>query len=291
MLPYATPRPLVESRDYAIRDQAGLATLAAAMKLVTWNVNSIRARQDRLLRWLEAHRPDVVCLQETKVDDGDFPLMPLRMAGYAAVTLGQRSYNGVALLARADLPIEGVVRGLDDAAAAQDPQARMIAATVAGVRVISVYVPNGEAVGSPKFRYKLAWLERLRRHLVERYRPDEPLVICGDFNVAPAPEDVHDPARWDGKVLFHPDERAAFAELARALDLVDVVRRLCPEPRLFTWWDYRALAFNRNLGLRIDHVLATRPLAARAARASVDKEERKGTGASDHAPVIVELAG
>ena len=255
------------------------------MKIATWNVNSIRARWERLAPWLERQRPDVVCLQETKVTDGDFPFVELKGLGYHAAHLGQKTYNGVALLAREELT--DVRRGMEDGA--DDPQARLIGATVSGVRVLSAYVPNGQAVGSEKFAYKLAWLERLRRHLEERYRPEQPLIIAGDFNIAPEPIDVHDPAAWEGQVLCTAVERAALARLV-GFGLVDVYRELHPEPGRFTWWDYRRLAFPKNLGLRIDHLFATAPLARLAQRAEIDREARKGKLPSDHAPVLVELA-
>jgi len=256
------------------------------LKLATWNVNSIRAREARLLAWLERQRPDVVCLQELKVSEADFPFLALKGAGYAAAVFGQRTYNGVAILARAGLALEDVARGFDDEA--DDPQARAIAATVAGVRVLSVYVPNGGEIGSDKWAYKLEWLARLRAELERRYRPDQPLAVCGDLNVAPEPRDVCDPAGWEDTVLYHPEVRQALAEVC-AWGLEDVFRRHREEAGLYSWWDYRMLAFPKNRGLRIDHVLATRPFAERTTGAFVDRQERKGKQPSDHAPVIVEF--
>ncbi len=250
------------------------------MIIATWNVNSVRARLERLRSWLQRRRPDVVCLQELKVVDEAFPADPLRELGYHSVVHGQKTYNGVAILSR-DEP-RHVHRGLED----DDPQARLIAARVGGVRVVSVYVPNGESVGSGKYAYKLAWMECLRGWLSRRCSPDEPLVLCGDFNVAPDDRDVAFPDLWADSVLCHPDVRKALAGIL-AWGLEDVVRRHHPEGGIYSWWDYRMLAFPRNNGLRIDHVFATRVLAARCTAAEVDRDERRGDKPSDHAPVIV----
>jgi exodeoxyribonuclease-3 len=255
------------------------------MKIATWNVNSIRARKGRVLAWLADRRPDVVCLQELKAEEKDFPADDLAAAGYSAVRLCQKTYNGVAICARTELT--DVTSGLDDGE--DDPQARLISATVGGVRVVSVYVPNGQSVGSDKYAYKLRWLDRLRGWLDRRCRPDEPLVVCGDFNVAPEPRDVYDPTAWEREPLFHIDARAAF-ERMRAFGLVDTFRLHHDEAGAFSWWDYRALMFPRNRGLRIDHVLATETLAQRCTSAVIDRDARKGKQPSDHAPVVVELA-
>ena len=254
------------------------------MRLVTWNVNSVKAREERLLAYLTQRAPDVLCLQEIKVEDGKFPLEACRMLGYDAAVFGQRTYNGVAILSRT--PLAEVQRGFADGD--DDPQARFIAATTAGVRVMSVYVPNGQTIGSEKFAYKLRWLERLGRHLRAALAPEGPAALCGDLNVAPEAIDVHDPAAWEGHVLCSPEERSA---LARAVHpgLVDVVRRLNPDARIYSWWDYRQLAFPKNHGLRIDHILASPPLAARARAAGVDRDARKGKLPSDHAPVWAEF--
>lgn len=254
------------------------------MKLVTWNVNSIRARHDRVLAWLQANEPDVVCLQELKALDEHFPVDDYRRLGYEAAVFGQRTYNGVAILSRS--PLDRVERGLGDGV--DDLQARLIAADTGGLRVISVYVPNGEAVSSEKFVYKLEWLARLKRYVAAQLAAGTPLLLCGDFNVAPEPIDVHDPVRWQGHVLFSRPERAAFAELID-VGLVDVVRALHPEQSLFTWWDYRQLSFPRNHGLRIDHVLAPPAVRARILGAQVDREARKGKQPSDHAPVMIDV--
>ncbi|MEK6607398.1 MAG: exodeoxyribonuclease III [Myxococcota bacterium] len=260
------------------------------MKLATWNVNSIRARIDRLRPWLDAERPDVVCLQETKARDDVFPIDQLRASGYRAAILGQRTYNGVAVLAREELgEPRDVGFGFRDAG--DDTQARFLDVRVGDLRVLCAYVPNGRAVGTEHFAFKLDWLDRVRRYLGEHCDPGEPLALCGDLNVAPEAIDVHDPAAWEGQVLFHPDERAA---LRRLLDwgLVDVVRASNPEPGLYSWWDYRMLAFPKNRGLRIDHVFCTHPLAERVSKARIDREMRKvkdGKPPSDHAPVIVTI--
>ncbi len=253
------------------------------MKLATWNVNSIRARQERLVAWLSAQQPDVLCLQETKVEDGSFPLEPLRALGYEAAIHGQRTYNGVAILSRR--PIANVARGFGDGG--DDAQARLVAATIDGVRIVNAYVPNGHAVGTPKYDYKLEWLRRLRNHLAPA--TSAPLVLVGDLNVAPQAADVYDAAALRNDVLFHEDARAAFGALLGA-GLLDGFRLRRPEPGLYSWWDYRMLAFPKNLGARIDHVLVSAPIAERLASASIDREQRKGKGASDHAPVVVDIA-
>lgn len=255
------------------------------MKIATWNINSIRARKDRLLAWLEANRPDVVCLQEIKVIDDEFPAEELTALGYSAVVHGQKTYNGVAILARsAPLdPAIGLADGVDD------PQARLIAATVGELRVVNVYVPNGQSPGTDKYAYKLAWLARLRTWLDERCDPAQPLVLCGDFNVAPDDRDVHDPAAWEGKIMCSEPEREALRQVVR-WGLVDSYRLHHDEGGKFTWWDYRRLAFPRGEGLRIDHLFVTAPLAARCASVEIDREARKGKLPSDHAPVVLELS-
>lgn len=257
------------------------------MKLATWNVNSIRARLDRVLAWVAAAQPDVLCLQETKVEDSAFPFAAFEQAGYHVVHHGQKTYNGVALCSKT--PLTDVRCGLGDDE--DDPQARLIAATVettpgsAPVRVLSAYVPNGSEPGSPKFVYKLRWLARLRRHLDVHYAPSTPLALCGDYNVAPEPRDVYDPAGWEATTLYCPEVREALAEVAR-FGLTDVYRLHDPEPGRYSWWDYRMLAFPKNLGLRIDHIYATAPLAQRSRHALIDREARKGKQPSDHAPVV-----
>ena len=257
------------------------------MRIATWNVNSIRVREEKLLAWLEAWDPDVLCLQETKVVDGAFPRAPLEAAGWTCSTYGQKTYNGVAIVTKA--PQTDVVRGFADGED-EDPQARIIRATVGGVRVVDVYVPNGKAVGDEKYVYKLGWMERLRRALAAQEDVSGPFVLLGDFNVAPADIDVHDPAKWEGSVHCSDAERAALAGW-RDLGLTDVFRRLHPDLEgAFSWWDYRRLAFQKRQGLRIDLVLASDPLTERLTECVIDKDARRGKGTSDHAPVVADFA-
>lgn len=250
--------------------------------IATWNVNSVRAREERLLAFLERTGADVVCLQELKVADEAFPLEAVRSRGYHAVVYGQKTYNGVAILAREE-PTDAR-RGMGEGNA--DSQARLVEARVRGVRVASAYFPNGERVGSEKWAYKLAWMERLRAHLAATAVPGEPFALCGDFNVAPEDRDVARPERWKDTVLCHPDARAALARIA-AVGFEDAFRRVRPDAGLYSWWDYRMLGFPKNDGLRIDHIFATAPLVARASAAEIDRNERKGKGPSDHVPVLV----
>lgn len=251
------------------------------MKFATWNVNSVRARHDRLLAFLERHDPDVVCLQETKVVDDAFPTEAIRRAGYAATVLGQKTYNGVAILSRH--PVQNVKRGFDDGK--EDAEARLLTASVEGIRFVCVYVPNGRAVGSETYAHKLDWMARLGRFLEKDSTPRSPLAVLGDFNVAPADIDVHDPDAWRGEILCSERERQAFEDL-KAWGLTDSFQSLYPDEAKFTWWDYRQLGFPKNHGLRIDHILLTQPLVERLADVVVDRDERKGKGASDHAPVL-----
>lgn len=250
------------------------------MKIATWNVNSIRARQERVLAWLAAEQPDVFCLQELKVADEEFEGAPYEELGYQMALHGQRTYNGVAILAKE--PIVDVARTLADED--DDPQARLIAGTVRGVRVVSVYCPNGGEVGSDKWIYKLRWFERLHGWLGRHADPDAPLALCGDYNVAPDDKDVKNPDLWAATTLCHPDARAAVARLSD-WGLFDVVRHHNPEGGIYSWWDYRMLGFPKNDGLRIDHVFATRGLAERSRSAGIDRNARKGQRPSDHAPV------
>jgi len=252
------------------------------VKLATWNINSIRAREGRLAAWLERERPDVLCLQETKTEDAGFPSELLRKAGYEAVTFGQKSYNGVAICART--PLTDVVRGLDD-----DEDARLIAATVGGIRVIDVYVPNGGDLESDKYPYKLAWYRRLRAFLERTAKPDQPVIVCGDMNVTADDLDVCAPDKWRGQIHCSEPERAAMAELV-GWGLVDVFRRFHPQGGVYSWWDYRGVSFFKNQGLRIDFIFATEPVAKRVTAARIDRDARKGQDASDHAPVIAEIA-
>jgi exodeoxyribonuclease-3 len=254
------------------------------MKIATWNVNSVRAREERLLRWLSTHRPDVLCLQELKVTEDAFPLLAIRSLGYHAAVHGQKTYNGVAILSLGE-PAE-VERSFGDGG--DEAHARLVAARVRGVHVASVYVPNGQEVGSEKWGYKLEWMKRLRAWLDRRFAASDPVAVCGDFNVAPEARDVCDPVAWEPSVLFHPEARAAL-EHVRAWGLVDAFRLHHEAPGLYSWWDYRMLAFPKNQGLRIDHVLLSEPLAARCTAALIDRNERKGKQPSDHAPVVVEV--
>lgn len=255
------------------------------MKVITWNVNSVRIRQQRLLALLERHRPDALCLQELKVEEKDFPFLDVTALGYRTVMVGQKTYNGVAILSRSE-PTD-VVRAMDDGV--DDPQARLIAATIAGVRVVSVYVPNGGALDSEKYLYKLAWLDRLQAWLESRCQRDQPLVLCGDFNIAPTDDDVNRLAEWSDTVLCTPAVRDRFKRLL-AWGLVDTFRSQHAEAGHYSWWDYRMLGFPKNNGLRIDHILATTSLAATCTGSEIDRNERKGKQPSDHAPVIATFA-
>ena len=254
------------------------------MKVATWNVNSLRVRLPHLIDWLAANAPDVVCLQETKCEDTTFPAAELSAAGYCSVHHGQRTYNGVAILSRQE--VAGVCRGIP---AFADEQSRVIASDVDGVRIVSVYVPNGQSVGSDKYAYKLRWFDALATWLEAELAAHPSLIVTGDFNVAPEDRDVHDPAAWAGQVLFSEPERAALQRLI-GLGFVDAFR-LFPQPeKSFSWWDYRMGAFRRNMGLRIDHVLLSRPLAGACKSCSIDVAPRKLERPSDHAPVVCELA-
>lgn len=256
------------------------------MRVATWNVNSLKQRLPRLLPWLDERRPDVVCLQETKLADDAFVELlgqELTTRGYEAAAHGEATWNGVAILSRVGL--DDVVRGLADAPGFPRPEARAIAATCSGIRVFSVYVPNGRTPGSEHYRYKLAWLAALRE--VVAAGPDDTLV-CGDMNIAPTDEDVFDPEAYVGQTHVTEPERAALAEL-EALGLHDVVRDRWPGRRVFSYWDYRAGMFHQDCGMRIDLILASDPVAERVRAAWVDRQARKGSGPSDHAPVIVDL--
>jgi exodeoxyribonuclease-3 len=253
------------------------------MKIASWNVNSLNVRLPHLIEWLKAARPDVVCLQETKLEDAKFPLEAIQDAGYNAVYDGQKSYNGVAILSKARA--EDVVKGIGGF---PDEQKRVIAATVDGLRIVCVYVPNGQAVDSDKYRYKLEWLGALAQHLQGELASHPELAVLGDYNIAPEDRDVHDPKQWEGQVLVSAAERAAFLRLT-ALGLADSFRLFEQPAASFSWWDYRMNAFRRKMGLRIDHVLLTGPLAARCQAAGIDIEPRGWERPSDHAPVWAEL--
>ena len=253
------------------------------MKLATWNVNSLKIRLPHLLEWLAAHRPDAMCLQETKTEDRNFPLAAIEAAGYRAAYCGQKAYNGVAILARS-APAD-VQHGIPDFP--DDPK-RVIAATIDGVRVLCLYAPNGEAPGSDKYAYKLRWYEALTSWLRKELPKRSRLAVLGDLNIAPEPRDVHNPKRWEGKIHFSEPERAAFRAVAD-VGLKDAFRLFDQPEKQFTWWDYRLLAFQRGWGLRIDHILLSPELAAKCTACTIDVEPRKCERPSDHTPVIAEL--
>jgi len=253
------------------------------MKLATWNVNSLKVRLPHLAGWLAQARPDVVCLQELKCEDAKFPRAELEAAGYQAVISGQKTYNGVAILSRA--PLAGVAAGIPGF---HDEQKRVIAATTGDLRVICVYCPNGQAVGSEKYAYKLRWFAALRDYLAAELRVHPRLAVAGDFNVAPEDRDVHDPKAWEGQVHVSDPERSAWRALL-AIGLQDAFRLFEQPEKIYSWWDYRMMAFRRNAGLRIDQILVSEELARRCASCGVDKEPRKLERPSDHAPVIAEF--
>jgi len=260
-----------------------LLFFADAMKIATWNVNSLKVRLPQVLDWLAAAGPDALCLQETKTEDGGFPFAELAAAGYHAIHNGQKTYNGVAILARTE-PAE-VVRDLPDFI---DAQKRIVAATVDGVRLVCAYMPNGQAVGSDKYEYKLRWLTALTGWLEAELQRYPRLALLGDFNIAPEDRDVHDPAAWQGQILCSEAERAAFFRLT-ALGLVDAFRLFVQPEKSYSWWDYRMMAFRRNQGLRIDHILVSPALATRCRACTIDTAPRRRERPSDHAPVLAEL--
>ncbi len=253
------------------------------LKIATWNVNSLRVRLPQVLQWLQRARPDVLALQETKTADAHFPALELEGLGYQVIFHGQKAYNGVALLSRA--PWTGVQRGLPHG---PDGQARFLAGTSLGIRFLNVYVPNGEAVGSDKFDYKLAWLEALTVQVAEALAEHPQLVVLGDFNIAPEDRDCYDPALLSGGLFCSAAERAALRRLLD-LGLVDCFRAAPVSEGDFSWWDYRGGAFRRNHGLRIDLILASRPLATRLRACRIDREVRAWPRPSDHAPVVAEF--
>ena len=256
------------------------------MRIATWNVNSLKVRLPRVEEWLAYARPDVVCMQETKVADSAFPALAFSALGYESAHHGQGQWNGVAILSRVGL--EEVVAGFTDQSEDEEAEARLLWATCRGVRVASVYVPNGRQVGSEHYAAKLDWLHRLQGHVEAAHDPTEPLVICGDFNVAPEDRDVWDVGKLHGGTHVSPPEREAVQAL---LDwgLVDTFRLRRPEAGIYSWWDYRAGDFHQGRGLRIDLMLATKPLADRAEFALIDRFARKGKLPSDHAPVLIDF--
>ncbi|HSQ09099.1 MAG TPA: exodeoxyribonuclease III [Burkholderiaceae bacterium] len=258
------------------------------LTLATWNVNSLKVRLNHLLEWLATHRVDIVCLQETKLIDENFPVAALADAGYDAVFAGQKTYNGVAVLTRrATMPAAvDVVTALPGF---EDPQKRLIAATVGPLRVVGAYFPNGQSVGSDKYDYKLRWIAALNTWLRDALARHPMLALAGDFNIAPEERDVHDPQAWAGQVLVSEPERQAFRDLL-ALGFVDSFRLFEQPERSYTWWDYRMMAFRRKMGLRIDHVLLASSLAPHCTACSIDVAPRRLEQPSDHAPVIVTLS-
>jgi exodeoxyribonuclease-3 len=262
------------------------AATVGSVRIATWNVNSVKQRVPRLLPWLDERRPDVVCLQETKLADEAFiELLGDELADrdYEVAVHGEVTWNGVAILSRVGL--DGVVAGIAGAPGFPDPEARAVSATCAGIRVVSVYVPNGREPDSEHYRYKLAWLASLKEMVAAG---PEATVVCGDMNIAPTDDDVFDPDAYIGETHVTPPEREALADL-QSLGLHDVVRDRWPNERVFTYWDYRAGMFHQDLGMRIDLVLASAPVSDRVKAAWVDRQARKGSGPSDHAPVIVDL--
>jgi exodeoxyribonuclease-3 len=253
------------------------------MKIATWNVNSLRVRLPHVLDWLALHQPDALCLQETKLEDKSFPVEEFEATGFHVAHSGQKTYNGVAILSR-HLPTD-VQMGIPGFS---DEQKRVIAASIGDLRLVCVYIPNGQAVGSDKYAYKLAWLEGLIAWLREELERYPRLALLGDFNIAPEDRDVHDPVAWKDQVLCSAAERAAFRDL-QSLGLVDSYRLFEQAEKSFSWWDYRMMGFRRNAGLRIDHILLSPPLASSCAACSIDKAPRKLERPSDHAPVLAEL--
>jgi exodeoxyribonuclease-3 len=264
---------------------------ARPFRLATWNVNSLKVRLPHLLDWLAREQPDAMCLQETKTEDANFPVQPLREAGYEAVFCGQKAYNGVAILARgAPQDVQHGIPGFAD-----DPK-RVIAATVGAdddphhtpLRIVCIYAPNGQSVGSDKYAYKLRWFEALAAWLRDELPRRPRLAVAGDFNVAPGDRDVHDPKRWEGEIHVSEAERAAFRGLL-ALGLADAFRLFQQPEKQFSWWDYRLMAFQRGWGLRIDEILLSPELAKRCVSCSIDRHPRTLDRPSDHAPVVAQL--
>lgn len=254
------------------------------MKIATWNVNSMNVRGAHVLEWLDANRPDVLVIQEIKQVSEAFPYDDVAALGYKAAVSGQKTYNGVATLSRSQ-PEDPVT----DFPGFDDPQRRILATTVDGLRIVNLYVPNGQAVGSDKYEYKLRWLEALRNYLGKELEKYEDLVVLGDFNIAPADEDVYDPEKWGGEVLCSPAERAALSRVM-ALGLTDVFRQFEQPEKAFSWWDYRAAGFRRNAGLRIDLILASASMSRVCTASYIDREPRTWDRPSDHAPVVAEFA-
>ena len=252
-------------------------------RIATWNVNSLRVRLPHILQWIESEQPDVLALQETKMTDENFPVEELRNAGYHVISSGQKTYNGVATLSKAEAA--NVITDFPDF---DDPQRRILCTTINNVTVLNLYIPNGSEVNSDKYRYKLEWLAHLQKFTESLVNKYENVVLLGDFNIAPEDRDVHDPIAWKGKVLVSPPERDAFHSLLKN-SLVDCFRIFEQEDNSFSWWDYRAAGFQRNLGLRIDHILATDTLADLCTACRIDKYPRTLERPSDHTPVVAEF--
>lgn len=257
------------------------------MLIATWNVNSILARMPLVVRWLDAVQPDVLCMQETKCTDDKVPVEVFQERGYHCQLFGQQSYNGVAILTRGG-ECETSHRGFPNEDS-EAPQSRLITTSYNGINIVNVYIPNGQAVGSDKYEFKLGWMRRLREFFDGLYDKSTPVLLCGDFNVAPEERDVHDPRLWTGRIMFSEQERATLQDI-KNWGFTDAFRLHEEAGGKFTWWDYRAGAFRRNLGLRIDHIWITESLVPRCARAWIDVESRKWERPSDHAPVIAEFS-
>ncbi|CEK11800.1 exodeoxyribonuclease III [Legionella hackeliae] len=254
-------------------------------KIASWNVNSIKIRLEQILNWLQSTEIDILGVQETKLIDEHFPTNIFKELGYHVAFTGQKSYNGVALISRH--PISEVIKELPDF---EDPQRRLLAATIGDIRLINLYVPNGSEIPSEKYTYKLAWLQKTIAFIKQQLMLYPKLIVLGDFNIAPEDKDVHDPLEWQNSVMVSPAERQAFADLL-ALGLIDSFRKFAPEDKEFTWWDYRAASFRRNRGLRIDHILLSSDLKEVCKGCSIDKVPRKWERPSDHAPVWIEISG
>jgi exodeoxyribonuclease-3 len=254
------------------------------MKIASWNVNSLKVRLPQVLDWLATAAPDVLCLQETKLTDENFPADEIRAAGYNVVYSGQKTYNGVAIISKAEAcDIITDIPGLDD------PQRRILGATIDGIRILDLYVVNGQEVGSEKYAHKLMWLDKVTAHIAGQLQQYEQFVVLGDFNIAPEDRDVYDPEAWRERILCSTPERAALQKILD-LGMTDVFRLFEQEDGSFSWWDYRAAGFRRNLGLRIDLILASASLASTCTACSIDKEPRRLERPSDHAPVIAEFS-
>ncbi len=252
-------------------------------KIATWNINSIRIRLPRLLTWLDVNQPDIIALQETKISDADFPVQAIKDAGYEMVFAGQKSYNGVAILSRnksSDI--------MTDLLEYEDPQRRVLAAVIDNIRILNLYIPNGQSVGSEKYHYKLDWLNKLDIFLKQELKKHPQTIVLGDFNIAPDDIDVHDVKRWQGKIMFSDAERNAFQDMLK-IGFHDCFRILNPAEKSFSWWDYRTYGFSQNLGLRIDHILMSDALIKNCKKCYIDVAMRKEERPSDHAPVIAEF--